>query len=107
MLLERLRCIEDFRLSRARSLSPGAARTVDILAAMMARAARESGLCSVYAPGIDWPAAEGDGPEAGQRQLLSPSTIQMVVSGGATPAVTMPRPPRAIASAVEKITVLD
>ena len=63
MLAERLRCIEDFRIHRAGSLSAGAARSVDILAAMMARAAREGGFCSVYAPGIEWPAVEGE-PEA-------------------------------------------
>lgn len=63
MLAERLRCIEDFRIHRASSLSAGAARSVDILAAMMARAARENRFCSVYAPGIEWPAVEGDEQE--------------------------------------------
>ena len=66
MLAERLRCIEDFRIHRASLLSPGAAKTVDILAAMMARAARESGFCSIYAPGIEWPTVEGDATEARQ-----------------------------------------
>jgi len=66
MLAERLHCIEDFRIHRATSLSPGAARTIDILAAMMARAARESGFCSVCCPGIDWPAVEASEPEPGQ-----------------------------------------
>ena len=45
MLAERLKHQESFRLSRAGSLSAGAARSVDILAAMMVRAARESAFC--------------------------------------------------------------
>ena len=63
MLAERLRCIEDFRLSRAQSLSPGAARTVDLLAAMMAREGRFCSVCSLQ---INWPVVEGDEREAGR-----------------------------------------
>ena len=66
MLLERLAHIEKFRINRASELSPGAARTIDILAAQMARAAREGVYCSVYAPGIDWPAPEDGAPEGGR-----------------------------------------
>jgi hypothetical protein len=66
MLTERLRHIENFRIQRASELSKGPARSVDILAAQMARAARENAFCSVHCPGIDWPAVEADNPEAGR-----------------------------------------
>jgi len=63
VIKERLAHIAKFRIDRAQSLSPGAARTLDLLVAQMAYAAREGVYCSVYAPGIDWPAPEDGAPE--------------------------------------------
>lgn len=64
MLVPKLRHIEDFRLQRARSLSKGSARSVDVLAAQMARAARESRFCSVCCPGIEWPEVEDNAEQS-------------------------------------------
>lgn len=66
MIKERLAHIEKFRILRARELSPGPARTVDLLVAQMAHAAREGVFCSLCCSIMEWPSPEGDNPEASQ-----------------------------------------